>query len=103
METKEKIKVLQIGAKDGTSLATLYQQENSTLGYYLKAAENTMNVKFDIETVDSKVLTQRFEKNPDCLNPCASVPAPGSVRPKAPSFSPFARGTRYFCFCSSVP
>lgn len=66
--TKEKIKVLQIGAKDGTSLATLYQQENSTLGYYLKAAENTMNVKFDIETVDSKVLTQRFEKNPDCLN-----------------------------------
>lgn len=66
--TKEKIKVLQIGAKDGTSLATLYQQENSTLGYYLKAAENTMNVKFDIETVDSKVLTQRFEKNPYCLN-----------------------------------
>lgn len=66
--TKEKIKVLQIGAKDGTSLATLYKQENSTLGYYLKAAENTMNVKFDIETVDSKVLTQRFEKNPDCLN-----------------------------------
>ena len=35
--------------------------------------------------------------------PCASVPAPGSVRPKAPSFSPFARGTTYFCFCSSVP
>ena len=33
----------------------------------------------------------------------ASVPAPGSVRPKAPSFSPEARGTRYFCFCSSVP
>ena len=59
---------MQIGAKDGTSLATLYQQENSTLGYYLKAAENTMNVKFDIETVDSKVLTQRFEKNPYCLN-----------------------------------
>ena len=35
--------------------------------------------------------------------PCASVPAPGSVRPNAPNFSPFARGTRYFCFCSSVP
>ena len=32
METKEKIKVLQIGAKDGTSLATLYQQENSRCG-----------------------------------------------------------------------
>ena len=31
------------------------------------------------------------------------VPAPGSVRPKAPNFSPFASGTRYFCFCSSVP
>ena len=35
--------------------------------------------------------------------PCASVPAPGSVRPKAPSFSPFASGTTYFFFCSSVP
>ena len=35
--------------------------------------------------------------------PCASVPAPGSVSPNAPSFSPFARGTTYFCFCSSVP
>ena len=66
--TKEKIKVLQIGTKDGTSLATLYQQENSTLGYYLKAAENTMNVKFEIETIDSAALNERFAKNPDCLN-----------------------------------
>ena len=33
----------------------------------------------------------------------ASVPAPGSVRPKAPNFSPFASGTTYFFFCSSVP
>lgn len=66
--TKEKIKVLQIGAKDSTSLATLYQQENSTLGYYLKAAENTMNVKFEMETIDSATLNERFAKNPDCLN-----------------------------------
>lgn len=66
--TKEKIKVLQIGAKDGTSLATLYQQENSTLGYYLKAAENTMNVKFEIETIDPSAWNERFAKNPDCLN-----------------------------------
>lgn len=66
--TKEKIKVLQIGAKDGTSLATLYQQENSTLGYYLKAAENTMNVKFDIETIDPAAWNERFARNPDCLN-----------------------------------
>ncbi len=35
--------------------------------------------------------------------PCASVPAPGSVRPKAPSFFPDARSGTYFCFCSSVP
>ncbi len=35
--------------------------------------------------------------------PCASVPAPGSVRPKAPIFLPLARSGRYFCFCSSVP
>ncbi len=35
--------------------------------------------------------------------PAASVPAPGSVKPNAPSFSPFASGTKYFCFCSSVP
>ena len=66
--TKEKIKVLQIGAKDGISLATLYQQENSTLGYYLKAAENTMNVKFEIETVDPAAWNERFAGNPDCLN-----------------------------------
>ena len=66
--TKEKIKVLQIGAKDGTSLATLYQQENSTLGYYLKAAENTMNVKFEIETIDPSAWNERFARNPDCLN-----------------------------------
>ena len=32
-----------------------------------------------------------------------SEPAPGSVSPKQASFSPFACGTRYFCFCSSVP
>lgn len=66
--TKEKIKVLQIGAKDGTSLATLYQQENSTLGYYLKAAENTMKVKFEIETIDPSAWNERFDKNPACLN-----------------------------------
>ena len=29
--------------------------------------------------------------------------APGSVSANAPSFSPFASGTTYFCFCSSVP
>ena len=33
----------------------------------------------------------------------ASVPALGSVRPKAPSFSPVARSGRYFSFCSWVP
>ena len=32
----------------------------------------------------------------------ASLPEPGSVSPHAASFSPFASGTRYFCFCSSV-
>ena len=32
----------------------------------------------------------------------ASLPEPGSVRPHADSFSPLARGTRYFCFCSAV-
>src|SRR4030095_3768968 len=33
----------------------------------------------------------------------ASDPASGSERQKAPITSPFARGTRYFLFCSSVP
>ncbi len=32
----------------------------------------------------------------------ASLPEPGSVRPQAASVAPFASGTRYFCFCSSV-
>ena len=67
--TKEKIKVLQIGTKDdAASLATLYRQENSTLGYYLKAAENTMNVKFEIETMDSETLRGQLEKNENYLN-----------------------------------
>ena len=67
--TKEKIKVLQIGTKDdAASLATLYRQENSTLGYYLKAAENTMNVKFEIETMDSETLSGQLEKNKNYLN-----------------------------------
>ena len=35
--------------------------------------------------------------------PCASVPAPGSVKPKAPNHSPEANFGTYFCFCSSVP
>jgi hypothetical protein len=35
--------------------------------------------------------------------PCASVPAPGSVRPKAPNFLPDAKSGIYFFFCSSVP
>ena len=67
--TKEKIKVLQIGTKDdAASLATLYRQENSTLGYYLKAAENAMNVKFEIETMDSETLSGQLEKNENYLN-----------------------------------
>ena len=33
----------------------------------------------------------------------ASEPASGSDKQKAPIFSPLASGTRYFCFCSSVP
>ena len=35
--------------------------------------------------------------------PDASVPAFGSVRPKAPSFLPESRSGRYFFFCSSLP
>ena len=67
--TKEKIKVLQIGTKDdAASLATLYRQENSTLGYYLKAAENTMNIKFAIETMDSEMLSGQLEKYENYLN-----------------------------------
>ena len=67
--TKEKIRVLQIGTKDdATSLAALYGQENSTLGYYLKTAENTMNVKFMIETMDSETLRGQLEKNENYLN-----------------------------------
>lgn len=65
--TKEKIRVLQIGEPDTTSLSKLYQQENSTLGYYLRAAENGMNVKFDIETVSSAMLGEKLAKNQDYL------------------------------------
>ena len=35
--------------------------------------------------------------------PRESLPAPGSVRPYAPSFSPEASGRRYRSFCSCVP
>ena len=35
--------------------------------------------------------------------PWASVPAPGSVSPKAPIHSPEHSLGRYFFFCSSVP
>ena len=66
--TKEKIRVLQIGEPDTTSLSNLYQQENSTLGYYLRAAENGMNVKFDIETVSSAMLGEKLAKNQDYLD-----------------------------------
>ena len=65
--TKEKIRVLQIGEPSTTSLSNLYQQENSTLGYYLRAAENGMNVKFDIETVSSAMLGEKLAKNQDYL------------------------------------
>ena len=65
--TKEKIRVLQIGEPNTTSLSNLYQQENSTLGYYLRAAENGMNVKFDIETVSSTMLGEKLAKNPDYM------------------------------------
>ena len=33
----------------------------------------------------------------------ASDPASASVRPNAPSTSPAIMGTRYSCFCASVP
>ena len=32
-----------------------------------------------------------------------SLPAPGSVRPKAPTSLPSNRGTEYLRFCSSLP
>ena len=35
--------------------------------------------------------------------PAASLPEVDSVSPQAPSFSPRASGTRYCCFCASVP
>ena len=35
--------------------------------------------------------------------PAESDPACDSVNPQAPKLSPCARGTRYFCFCSSLP
>ena len=35
--------------------------------------------------------------------PAASLPEVDSVSPQAPICSPRASGTRYFCFCASVP
>ena len=35
--------------------------------------------------------------------PATSEPAPGSVMPRHPIRSPLIPGTRYRCFCSSVP
>ncbi len=35
--------------------------------------------------------------------PATSEPAPGSVIPRQPIFSPFRPGSRYLRFCSSVP
>jgi hypothetical protein len=37
------------------------------------------------------------------LVPPASEPALFSVSPQQPIFSPWARGTRYFFFCASLP
>jgi ferredoxin len=41
--------------------------------------------------------------NEKCTACAQCIAALGSVSPNAPNFSPFAIGTRYFCFCSSVP
>ena len=35
--------------------------------------------------------------------PAASVPAPGSVKPKAPIFLPVAKSFKYFSFWSLLP
>ena len=35
------------------------------------------------------------------FTPLASVPAPGSVRPKHPTLEPSTNGRKNFCFCSS--
>src|SRR6266540_1494356 len=43
------------------------------------------------------------EQKQKYLVPRASLPAAGSVSPYVASLSPCACGTRYFCFCSSVP
>ncbi len=37
------------------------------------------------------------------MEPNASDPAPGSVIPQAPIFSPVNIGSAYFCFCANVP
>jgi hypothetical protein len=37
------------------------------------------------------------------LMPATSEPASGSVMPRHAIFWPLIAGTRYFCFCSSVP
>ena len=65
-------------------------EENAvTLG--IKAAKNALEkAKMDAKDVDMIIAA-------------ASVPAPGSVKPNAPIFSPFASGTKYFSFCAGVP
>ncbi len=56
-----------------------------------------MKVLEPFRTQESPSLT------PVVLVPPASEPALFSVSPQHPIFSPLARGTRYFFFCSSVP
>jgi hypothetical protein len=54
--------------------------------------------------VFAPLITQQFP----CLTAvvriaAASLPAPASVRPHAPSTSPRIRRGRYCCFCASLP
>lgn len=49
----ETIRILQIGSRDGSSLASLYKQTDSVLGYYLQQAEGTLNAHFEITTMSA--------------------------------------------------
>ena len=52
----------------------------------------------DLGAVQDVVLALLVQHGHGLLTPPASVPAPGSVRPKAPSHSPEHSLGRYFCF-----
>ena len=70
-ENATPVRILQIaatGTDDLTNLEKTYGIANSMLGFYLKGAEDLVNINYEIDTLTPEELNTKLGEQADCLN-----------------------------------